>query len=397
MRLLPAAPGVVFTPAPCGLGGPVGSAPSGQHPGGFLPLALAPVPCPPLLQSVLGALWGWVVSLHPGCTSPALGFAAFSLQRRLLAPAPLLRPAQLQSVGAGCPHGQAPPVPSPAPSAAGHVRVMSPWSSTGDIRDPAGRLKGGGPAAGSLGVWGRMENPVLVSVPPQRCLASRTSRYPVEAAPRPPTLTRGRVGARSPASACPAPPPAAPLPAEPHPWVLGLPGWSSPSCPTQERAPGRPQGGLGTSFLAAPESLSHAPRHLYCCARNHSSGKHRESGDRPLCWDKPPPPPPQTPPGEGSPGPAGLGPAGRGESDAWERSWGGSLRWGGSHKALGLGGSSLIEHPEPERVRPSPVLLQSLGRTPPRPSHLWTFEGHPQKVLGWQRDALVAGKLLPTP
>lgn len=91
---------------------PVGSSPSGQHPGVFLPLTLATVPCPALprpLRSVIGAIRRWVVPFLPAagafrllrwwgqrgagrghalpispvccqqgaCASPALGFRMF--------------------------------------------------------------------------------------------------------------------------------------------------------------------------------------------------------------------------------------------------------------------------------------------------------------------------------
>lgn len=66
----------------------------------------------------------------------------------------------------------------------------------------------------------------------------------------------------------------------------------------------------------------------------------------------------------------------------------GFLRWqGGSHKArevlVGWSGASLIvglaeQDLEPERISQSPMLLQSLGRTPIDPP-FWTFE----KVLQW--------------
>ena len=44
------------------------------------------------------------------------------------------------------------------------------------------------------------------------------------------------------------------------------------------------------------------------------------------------------------------------------------MGWSGSNLTEGLAG--------PERVSPSPVLLQSLGRTS-TDSHFWTLEGHP--------------------
>lgn len=56
-----------------------------------------------------GTEWDWSPHRKPcvgTCTSPALGFSAFSLQKWLLAPALFELPAQLQTVGAGCPNGQ---------------------------------------------------------------------------------------------------------------------------------------------------------------------------------------------------------------------------------------------------------------------------------------------------
>lgn len=69
------------------------------------------------------------------------------------------------------------------------------------------------------------------------------------------------------------------------------------------------------------------------------------------------------------------------------KAWEDLVGWSGSSLAVGLAEQDL----RPERVGQSPMLLQSLGRTPTDPS-FWTFE-----VLQWQRDILVPGKLLHTP
>lgn len=114
--------------------------------------------------------------------------------------------------------------------------------------------------------------------------------------------------------------------------------------------------------------------------------------------------------GKGSPEPAGLEPACRGEPDDQERTWEGSLRWGcGVTQSLegdlvGWKGASVIvglEDPDlgPERISPSSALPQSLVRMSQRPPTAGPLRDTPYsgKLLQWQRDILVPGKLLPTP
>lgn len=142
-----------------------------------------------------------------------------------------------------------------------------------------------------------MENPSFVSVFPRQGLSRPTSRCPVGAAPCPRTLTGG-CRASIPLSC--------PVPAEGHPRVLGLHGWTLLSDSDLDVSGWALCCPLPT--LCQPQELSHTHQPLYC-ARNHSSSKHWERGTQVAQDPTARVTNPTNHQGQGSSGPAGLEPA----------------------------------------------------------------------------------------
>lgn len=108
--------------------------------------------------------------------------------------------------------------------------------------------------------------------------------------------------------------------------------------------------------------------------------------------------------GKGSPEPAGLEPACRGEPGAQERTWEGSLRWGGVTLSLErCGGLERVQPdhgvgragPQARQGQSTPCAAAKPGQDPHRPPTFGVTSG-PWRVLQWQSHILVPGKLLPT-